>query len=189
MVSLIEARTPPEFKTALDLVSEYGESLGEHTCAARFEKSVDELRTAYAQPDACFILAMWEGMVSGCVAMRRLDAETCEMKRLYVRPSFRGLAIGRLLVEVLIGRARATGYKTMRLDTLSTLKTAIRLYEALGFKYIEPYNEPLAENTLYMELDLAWSPKSSQVRSVDHRPLAPTPPRPREDDQKGNESH
>ena len=163
MVSLIEVRTPTEFETALDLVTEYGNSLEEHTCDAQFEKSVDDLRIAYAQPDACFILAMWEGMVAGCVAMRRLDDRTCEMKRLYVRPSFRGLGIGRLLVEVLIGRARATEYETMKLDTISTLETAIRLYEALGFKYIAPYNDPLMENTLYMELDLSWSPRSKSA--------------------------
>ena len=172
MVSLIEIRSLDEFETALDLVAEYGESLGENTCTAQFEKTVDELRNAYEQPDSCFILAMWEGMVAGCVAMRRLDDETCEMKRLFVRPSFRGLGVGRLLVEVLIGRARATDYKAMRLDTLSTLERAVRLYEALGFRYIEPYNEPLTDDTLFLELDLGWTAHGGQ-RTADSRQRIP----------------
>lgn len=93
-------------------------------------------------------------VAAGCIALRRLDAERCEMKRLYVRPAFRGQKLGSRLVEQIIADAREAGYKSMLLDTLPFLKSALALYKAYGFCEIPCYNDSPLSSSIYMKLDL-----------------------------------
>jgi ribosomal protein S18 acetylase RimI-like enzyme len=99
------------------------------------------------------LLARCAGHAAGCIALRKLEAGICEMKRLYVRPEDRGLGLGRMLVERLIAEARSMGYERMRLDTIaSAMKDAIALYRRMGFVEIAPYSSIPIESALWMEL-------------------------------------
>jgi ribosomal protein S18 acetylase RimI-like enzyme len=100
------------------------------------------------------LLALDGAQIAGCVALRRIDGETCEMKRLYVRPAFRGKGVGRELATTIIEQARSIGYVRMCLDTLSSMKEAIALYQSLGFRPINPYRHNPIEGAIYMELGL-----------------------------------
>jgi putative acetyltransferase len=105
------------------------------------------------------LLALAGDQVAGCVAFRPLAEGVCEMKRLYVRPVFRGRGAARLLVRATIADAVAAGYRWMRLDSLATMKEAIALYESLGFRHTRPYCENPSPHAVFMELDLP--PKTS----------------------------
>ena len=101
------------------------------------------------------MLALYEGELAGCVALHKLDGEICEMKRLYLRPKFRGKGLGRVLAENIISEARRIGYKRMRLDTVEpVMKDAVAMYRRFGFKEIVPYRPNPMPGTLYMELEL-----------------------------------
>jgi ribosomal protein S18 acetylase RimI-like enzyme len=90
----------------------------------------------------------------GCAALRPLDDETCEIKRLYVRPAWRGRGIGRALAETVVAEARRTGYKRMRLDAIRNMTAAVSLYASMGFKEIAPYRHNPIQGAVYMELPL-----------------------------------
>ena len=115
--------------------------------------SFQDFETELADPLAFYELVLLAGG-DGCVALRRLDAETCEMKRLYVHPAARAGGLGRRLAEAVIAEARERGYRRMRLDTLPTMAAARRLYAALGFREIDPYRPNPVAGTTYLELDL-----------------------------------
>jgi putative acetyltransferase len=109
----------------------------------------------YAPPAGRVLLAEYEGELAGCVALRRIDPEIAEMKRLYLRPKFRGKGLGRILAEKIIGEARAIGYRRMRLDTVEpVMRAAVSMYREFGFYEIEPYTKNPIEGALYMELKL-----------------------------------
>ena len=136
------------------LFVEYQESLGVDLCFQGFDRELAELPGDYTPPGGRLLVARDDGAAVACVALRRLDAKTCEMKRLYVQPSHRGLGLGRALAEAVISEARLTGYERMRLDTLPSMTDAAVLYERLGFRDIEPYTENPVPGARFLQLEL-----------------------------------
>jgi len=136
------------------LFREYAASLRVDLCFQHFEEELSGLPGRYARPDGRLYLALAGGSPAGCVALRRLDELRSEMKRLYVRPAFRALGLGRALAERVIGDARALGYREMLLDTLAEMGGAQALYEKLGFTDIPPYYDNPLPGARYMRLAL-----------------------------------
>lgn len=134
-----------------ELFREYQRSLGIDLCFQSFEEELAGLPGRYAPPRGVILLA--EG--SGVVALRPIDENTAEMKRLYVRPSARGTGLGRALAEAVIEEARRKGYGRIRLDTLPSMTAAIAMYRKLGFEEIAPYSVNPVEGALYMEKGLS----------------------------------
>lgn len=155
MPKFVQAETPAQVMEARKLFLEYSDWLGLDLCFQNFEKELAELPGAYAPPDGRLILAMHEDEIAGCVCLRKIGEGACEMKRLYVRPEFRGKGVGRALALKIIEEARAIGYDSMRLDTLpSQMSEAIKMYRSLGFREIAPYYHNPVEGALFMELML-----------------------------------
>ncbi len=153
--TLAQAQSAEQINQVRELFLEYAKSLGFSLCFQNFDRELAELPGDYAPPGGLLLLAEHGGGLAGCVAMHRLDEESCEMKRLYARPAFRGKGLGRLLAETAIGKARSIGCRRMRLDTVEPLmKTAVELYRRLGFKEIAPYRANPIAGALYMELAL-----------------------------------
>ncbi|MCL2368575.1 MAG: GNAT family N-acetyltransferase [Oscillospiraceae bacterium] len=119
-----------------------------------YDDEIDNLSEKYGLPSGRLYIAYLDKQVSGCIALRRIDDTTCEMKRLYVRPAFRGHNIGAALVETIVRDAKESGYQSMLLDSLPALKQAIALYERVGFYNIPPYNDSPVARTVFMKLDL-----------------------------------
>jgi ribosomal protein S18 acetylase RimI-like enzyme len=149
-----QARSALDIATARRLFEEYAGSLGVDLCFQGFEEELATLPGSYAPPSGRLLLARDGSEIAGCVALRRLEAEVCEMKRLYVRPAFQGCGLGRMLVEKVIGEARIAGYRRIRLDTLPVMAAAQALYRQLGFHEIPPYRGNSVAGTLYLELEL-----------------------------------
>jgi len=148
------ANQPGEIALARQLFREYADGIGVDLCFQGFEAELASLPGRYAPPRGRLLLA-WSGDDAvGCVALRPVEDETCEMKRLYVQPGARGAQLGRQLIEKLCDEARAIGYRRMCLDTLPGMGTAIRLYATLGFKSIPPYVFNPVEGALFFGLDL-----------------------------------
>ena len=139
------------------LLSEYARSLDVDLSFQGFERELRDFPAGYLPPEGALILAFHDARLAGSVAMRRLDVRTCVMKRLYLRPEFRGLGVGRALAVAVIEAARSAGYRRMWLDTLPGMHDAQRLYRALGFREIDAYYENPVAGTRYMELDLRTS--------------------------------
>jgi ribosomal protein S18 acetylase RimI-like enzyme len=131
-----------------ELIVEYAQSLGVDLDFQHFDDELSSLATFY---EVIFI-ARVDGALAGCVALRRIDDAICEMKRLYVRPSFRQYGLGRKLANRLIDEARTRGYKRMRLDTLPSMTSAMSLYESLGFADIAPYRYNPIAGSRWLEL-------------------------------------
>ena len=136
------------------LFTEYAQSLDIDLAFQNFETELKTLPGKYGPPCGALILAAVDGKGAGCIALRRISEDICEMKRLYVRNTYRGLGIGKRLIDMIIVEARKMNYAYIRLDTLETMKKAQSLYLSLGFYDIEPYVFNPIEGTRFMELKL-----------------------------------
>lgn len=157
MIGIRAARFPADAAMVRKIFAEYGASLGLDLSFQDFDGELAGLPGKYAAPGGAVLLAFQEGELLGCVAMRPSGASIAEMKRLYVRPSARGLHLGRKLAEAMCDAARAAGYDAIRLDTLPAMRQAQALYAALGFVEVAPYIHNPVPGTRFMERDLTRS--------------------------------
>jgi putative acetyltransferase len=154
MWEIIQAESRDDLETAKALIEEYTTSLGLNLDFQYFDCELRQFPGDYAPPKGRVLLAKSENQVAGCVCLRRLVGDVCEMKRLYVKLEYRGRAIGKQLALAVIQEAKLIGYGRMRLDTLSTMPAAIALYVTLGFTRIEPYYENPVAGAMFFELKL-----------------------------------
>lgn len=135
-----------------DLIREYSLWLGRDLSFQDIDSELHNPSVKYAPPEGELLVALDGEKVLGMVAYHRLSAETCEMKRLYVRPEARGIGLGRRLAAEIISRAAAAGYSEMVLDTIEPLRAAISLYKSLGFKECEAYyHNPMSDVIYFMK--------------------------------------
>jgi putative acetyltransferase len=153
--SIQQAVTPTQIGQARELFLEYAQSLGFSLCFQNFDQELAGLPGDYAPPAGRLLLAEFQSELAGCVALHQLEPEICEMKRLYLRPKFRGKGLGGALVQGIFAEARQMGYIRMRLDTVEpVMKDAVAMYRKLGFREIAPYRANPMAGTLYLELTL-----------------------------------
>jgi putative acetyltransferase len=158
LLTIRHAHEGEALAAARQLFQEYAASLDISLCFQGFDQELSSLPGTYAPPRGRLLLA-WRGNESvGCVALRPLEPDTCEMKRLYVRPAYRADGVGRLLAERVIHEAAIAGYRRMRLDTLPTMEAALALYRRLGFREISPYTANPMKGAVFLELQLNRSP-------------------------------
>ncbi len=136
------------------MFEEYEAALGLDLCFQDFKQELDNLPGKYSGPAGRLFLATDDARLAGCVALRPIDDQTCEMKRLYVRPAYRRTGLGRRLAESVIAAARDIGYAAIQLHTLPVMKEAVQLYLSLGFVEIPPHQCVPLEGVKYMELKL-----------------------------------
>jgi carbonic anhydrase len=155
LTEFIRAQSAADIEHARELFKEYEAWLEIDLCFQGFEKELAELPGAYAPPNGRLLLAYDNGLLAGCVALRKIGDGVCEMKRLFVRREFQRKGLGRQLVNAIVSEAKQIGYQRMRLDTLPPkMNTAIALYRSLGFREIEPYYDNPVPRAKFMELDL-----------------------------------
>ncbi len=143
------------FREYTDMLVKNDAKFAEYLELQDYDSELENLELKYGLPDGRLYIATVAGEVAGCIGLKKIDDECCEMKRLYIRPAFRGLGLASELVEKIINDAHETGYKTMLLDTLPFLQGAIHLYKKFGFYEIPAYNDSPMENSIYMKLDIA----------------------------------
>ncbi len=154
MVEIIQATTTEHLATICELFAEYVESLGFDLSFQNIEEEVANLPGEYAPPEGRLFLALLDGQPAGCVALRQLSSAICEMKRMWVRPQFRGKKIGHALAERVVNDARQIGYRKMVLDTIDTMAEAMAIYRSLGFKSVQPYYYNPIDGATFFEKDL-----------------------------------
>jgi ribosomal protein S18 acetylase RimI-like enzyme len=149
LIELVTPRSPDELNALREIFQEYADSLNVDLSFQDFAHELATLPAVYAQPRGALLMALVDEQVAGCCALRPMDSvdypNACEMKRLYVRPAFRGLGLGRQLADAIMDAARMAGYDHVLLDTLDDMEAARALYEDLGFRAIPPYyHNPIA---------------------------------------------
>ena len=153
-VTIVEAATKEDYALGRTLFEEYARAIDVDLCFQDFAAELDRLSVMYAAPAGALLLAKCGSEVAGCVGLRKLRDDICEMKRLYVRPPFRGRHFGRSMAEEIARRARELGYRTLVLDTLGTMEAAQGLYVSMGFKPATSYYVNPLPNVKYYSLDL-----------------------------------
>ena len=157
-VTLTSASSPEDLAIVRALLTEYAEALGLDLFFQDFDTELATLPGAYAPPRGGLLLALVDGTVAGCCALRPLDAvdysNAAEIKRLYVRKAFRGFGLGRQLTEGILDVARQAGYACVLLDTLDDMESARALYTDLGFQEIPPYYHNPMAGANYLKVDI-----------------------------------
>jgi ribosomal protein S18 acetylase RimI-like enzyme len=153
-IEVAEAATSADYALGRALFEEYARSVDADVCFRDFAPELDRLTVMYAPPAGALLLARAGGHTAGCVGLRKLQDDICEMKRLYVRPAFRGRHIGRRMAEDIARRARSLGYRTLVLDTLGTMEAAQGLYVSMGFRPATSRYASALPNVKYFSLDL-----------------------------------
>ena len=154
VIKIIPATSGEDLREAKLLFQEYAASLEFDLGFQNFEEELAGLPGDYAPPEGCLLLARKENQIAGCVALRKISRAGCEMKRLYVRPRFRGSGVGKVLGRAIIEQAGKIGYRSMRLDTVPSMKTARQLYRLLGFKMTAAYRYNPIAGAEFLELKL-----------------------------------
>jgi putative acetyltransferase len=158
-VELLTPQLPADFDAVREIFREYADNLGIDLCFQGFEEELASLPGDYAMPRGALLLARVDGALAGCCALRPLDTadypNASEMKRLYVRPAYRGLGLGRQLTEAILDAARVSGYDHVLLDTLDDMEAARNLYEDLGFEEVPPYYHNPIAGAHYLMVTLA----------------------------------
>jgi ribosomal protein S18 acetylase RimI-like enzyme len=155
-MKIVLATNPDQIRQVRHLFEEYVASLTFHECFQSFQQELDGLPGSYAPPDGGLWLAITDrGEAAGCVALRRLEPDIGEMKRLYVRPKYRGRGLGKRLAQKVLEEAGSIGYQYIRLNTMPEMTAAIRLYESLGFTRIAPYGPNPVEGAIHMEINVS----------------------------------
>ena len=142
------------FSEYTDMLIANDSSFEKYLAIQHYDEEITHLEEKYGMPFGRLYLAYCNGQAAGCIGLKKIDEENCEMKRLYVRPRFRGENIGRLLVQKIIMDAKEIGYSHMLLDTLPFLDKAIHMYERFGFVTTDCYNNSPMSTSIYMKLDL-----------------------------------
>jgi carbonic anhydrase len=156
-MKVIKAETSRHYQQACALFEEYGNWLGIDLSFQNFDAELQTPEHIYGPPYGCLFIALEKREAAGCVGIRALPIvgnEACEMKRLYVRPAYRGSGLGRRLAEAAVHEARRLGYKRMFLDTLERMEHARAVYGKLGFRQVEPYYYNPVNGIVFMELNL-----------------------------------
>ena len=159
MIRIVPALSEETISQARNLFREYASTIGVEVCLVDFERELASLPGLYAPPGGRLLLAIQQipgnpGEAIGCAALRKLEPDACELKRLYVRPAFRGQGAARELVKELIADARSIGYKRMVLDTLPSMQVAHKLYRTIGFREIPAYQRNPIPGSLFFGLAL-----------------------------------
>jgi ribosomal protein S18 acetylase RimI-like enzyme len=158
-ITLRTPSTPAELDAVRDIFREYASTLGVDLCFQGFDAELAQLPGDYAEPRGALLVAVVEGAVAGCCALRPLDTadypNASEMKRLFVRKAFRGFGLGRELAEAMLDRARQAGYACVLLDTLDDMESARALYTDLGFEEIPPYYHNPIAGAHYLKVDIS----------------------------------
>lgn len=148
------AASAADYSSVRELFVEYAQGLGFRLCFQDFDRELNSVPGAYAPPAGVLLLAEVGEESVGCVGLIRADDETCEVRRLYLRPAYRGHGLGRALVDALLAEARRIGYHRARLHTLGTMVAAQNLYRTAGFVEIPPYDDSPVCGAMYMTLSL-----------------------------------
>lgn len=153
-LSIKVAATPAEIEAVRQLFLEYGKARNFDAALGDFHAELAGLPGKYAQPNGCLLLATFDGQAVGCIAYRKIGDDVCEIKRMYVSPTFRGNGISKKLIHTLIKQARQANYRLMRLDSHPSMHTAQAIYKSFGFQAIDRYNDNPIPGILFFELEI-----------------------------------